>query len=288
MRFSLLVFIFSVPYILSGQSFLFNTWDSESGLNVSDVNDITQDPVGYLWVATEGGGLAKFDGLSFQHYTTIDGLPSDFVSSFAWNTDSLLCVGTEKGICFFDGITFKNLDSVQDKDLQRVVGLQQLNDTFFVAFRHRLAYYHQGQLHDYHLNNYFQNQTINHFGKIENHLIVVCDSGIIRLPSLEKIDDKPSTFYYSSSHFELSYFDGEGELWQEDGGLPLLMDTLKFRNSVKAARIWRDSILVYTANTGVVVNYPNGETSSIANQRVWLWSSIILKTTPTATSLKVW
>ncbi len=267
MRLSLLFFIFSVPSLLLGQSFLFNTWDSENGLNVSDVNDITQDPAGYLWVATEGGGLAKFDGLSFQHYTTVNGLPSDFISSFAWNSDSLLCIGTEKGICFFDGLNFQLLDSVIDQDLQRVVGLQQINDTFFVAFRHRLAYFYKGRLHNHNENNYFKNQKINHFGKIDNRLVVVCDSGIIRLPGLERIEKRPSTFYFSSAQYELTYFKDNGELWQQDGGMPLLLDTLKYRNGVKAAMVWQDSILVYTANTGIVLNYPNRQNEKIAQKQ---------------------
>ncbi|EIW90596.1 two-component system sensor-response regulator hybrid protein [Alishewanella agri BL06] len=40
-------------------------WNTEHGLPQTSVVDITQDPAGYIWVATEGG-LARYDGNQFQ------------------------------------------------------------------------------------------------------------------------------------------------------------------------------------------------------------------------------
>lgn len=42
-------------------------WTAADGLPINSVNDITQTPDGYLWLAT-GEGLVRFDGLEFEEY----------------------------------------------------------------------------------------------------------------------------------------------------------------------------------------------------------------------------
>ena len=47
------------------------------GLPQSQVNAMLEDAFGYLWVGTNGGGLARFNGKEFKVYNTIDGLLSN-------------------------------------------------------------------------------------------------------------------------------------------------------------------------------------------------------------------
>ncbi len=44
------------------------------GLPQSQVLAMLEDRNGYLWVGTQGGGLARFDGREFTVYSTKDGL----------------------------------------------------------------------------------------------------------------------------------------------------------------------------------------------------------------------
>jgi len=132
MRRTLCFLLYLIPVFFYGQTYLFDTWNSDNELVVSDINAITQDPKGYLWLATEGGGVSRFDGLTFNHFTKEDGLLSDFVSALEWGKDSVLCIGTEKGLCFFNGKEFYQ-DSLVSQFGERVIDLAFVRDTLFVG-----------------------------------------------------------------------------------------------------------------------------------------------------------
>jgi ligand-binding sensor domain-containing protein len=57
------------------------TFGVAEGLPNSRVRALRQDRQGELWAATEGGGVARFDGARFTTYTTEDGLASDSVGA---------------------------------------------------------------------------------------------------------------------------------------------------------------------------------------------------------------
>ena len=44
------------------------------GLPQSQIKDIVQDENGFLWVATNGGGVARYDGKEFKEYNTSNNL----------------------------------------------------------------------------------------------------------------------------------------------------------------------------------------------------------------------
>ncbi len=80
----------------------------KEGLAQSTVKQIVEDDYGNLWLATNNG-LSKFNGSGFENYTTTNGLPSNEITSLFYTKD-LLCIGTRKGFCTFDGsrFTFSN------------------------------------------------------------------------------------------------------------------------------------------------------------------------------------
>lgn len=58
--------VLSVAGQLPGSpEYLIDVWDTDSGLPHSTVTSIAQTPDGYLWVGTQLGGLARFDGVRF-------------------------------------------------------------------------------------------------------------------------------------------------------------------------------------------------------------------------------
>src|SRR5262245_23427077 len=61
-------------------SYSMRNYKAMDGLPQSQVNIMLEDKNGYLWIGTEGGGLARFDGREFTVYTTLNGLLSNIIS----------------------------------------------------------------------------------------------------------------------------------------------------------------------------------------------------------------
>ena len=76
----------SIPYLFL---FIVGTWFStaqndqlraytlKDDLPQSQVNAISQDAMGYLWIGTQGGGIARFDGKTFTVWNEKNGLGSN-------------------------------------------------------------------------------------------------------------------------------------------------------------------------------------------------------------------
>ncbi len=92
------------------------------------ITTITEDSKGHIWFGRDGYGASKFDGNSFVHYTTKDGLNSNNVQSIAEDKDGGIWIGTrvaekdnedtakrigQGGINKLDGETFIHFPDVQ-------------------------------------------------------------------------------------------------------------------------------------------------------------------------------
>lgn len=71
-----------------------------------NVQCIYQDKAGNLWFGTTENGLYKYDGKSFSRYLMADGLNSNGIYAILQVTDSIIWIGTEAGLCIYDGKTF--------------------------------------------------------------------------------------------------------------------------------------------------------------------------------------
>lgn len=90
------------------QKFNFKIYSVNNGLPHSQVHDIEQTDDGFIWIATLGGGLTRFDGLNFVSFTKNDGLNSDLVEVVFQDSKQRLWVATEAGgIYQFAGNRFK-------------------------------------------------------------------------------------------------------------------------------------------------------------------------------------
>lgn len=90
----LIVLFFGIQ--ASAQRYSFLTYNTAQGLPQSQVNSITQDNDGYLWVGTLGG-LAKFNGKDFQSYSTENGILNNRVKLIKSIGDAIW-VGHEGGV----------------------------------------------------------------------------------------------------------------------------------------------------------------------------------------------
>lgn len=65
-----------------------------------------RDSAGRLWFGTTWQGLFCYDGIKFIHYTIKNGLPSNQVNSLCQDATGLIWLGTNRGVCYFDGKGF--------------------------------------------------------------------------------------------------------------------------------------------------------------------------------------
>jgi len=111
--------------------YLIDVWDTDSGLPHSTVTSIAQTPDGYLWVGTQLGGLARFDGVRFVtfHPGNTAALQSLEVRQLLVDPGGTLWVGTQLGgLARFDGVRFVTFHPGNTAALQSLEVRQLLVD----------------------------------------------------------------------------------------------------------------------------------------------------------------
>ena len=85
----------------------FQSINQDDGLPSSSINVIFQDSRDYIWIGTEGGGLAKFDGLNFEIFNSKNGLEGEFVTDIIEDSNNNLIIATRySGLYVYDGQNF--------------------------------------------------------------------------------------------------------------------------------------------------------------------------------------
>ena len=72
------------------------TYSAEEGLNQRDAVALAQDDTGYLWIGTFGG-LNRFDGATFESFTTRHGLRENFIQDLYVDSQDRLWAGDSSG-----------------------------------------------------------------------------------------------------------------------------------------------------------------------------------------------
>ncbi len=106
----LLALIWLMPSIALAQHYHFTGYTIEDGLAQSQPLRIFQSSTGYLWIGTNGGGISRFDGLTFTNFGPRDGLPSEIVYAIDEAPDGTLWFGTETGVGRYNGLGFQTMD----------------------------------------------------------------------------------------------------------------------------------------------------------------------------------
>ena len=82
MRLNLYIFFYVFCVQLGfTQNYIYQHFGVDEGLPSSEVYDIYQDKLGYIWFATDRG-LSCYNGYEFKNYTTKDGLPGNTILDF--------------------------------------------------------------------------------------------------------------------------------------------------------------------------------------------------------------
>ncbi|HKJ42262.1 MAG TPA: two-component regulator propeller domain-containing protein [Sunxiuqinia sp.] len=82
-----------------------NYFSQEDGILNSNINDVSQDTTGFIWVATQNG-LYKYDGYHFNSYLSENddscSLPSNQINKLLVDSNGILWVATTNGLCQYN------------------------------------------------------------------------------------------------------------------------------------------------------------------------------------------
>lgn len=110
-----LLLVFAIVFLTNGtiaQNNQIRNYTLADGLPQSQVYDIVQDEIGYLWVGSQGGGLSSFDGIQFKVWNEKDGLLSNYIQTLQF-IDNRLFIGTREGLSIKDKNAFENFKAPQ-------------------------------------------------------------------------------------------------------------------------------------------------------------------------------
>ena len=124
----------------------FQSWGQEAGLPQISVRDITPDPEGYVWIATENG-LARFDGASFETYRLGDtaALKASWITRLLTDRSGRLWIGTIKNLAVRERGSFRAVTTTAGQEVGSVAGLAEEASTgaIYVAADGVFRYQHQ-------------------------------------------------------------------------------------------------------------------------------------------------
>lgn len=93
-----LFLLFCLCFSAKAQQLNIKNFSIEDGLPQSQILNILQDHTGVIWFSTNGGGVSRFDGLTFSNLSTRDGLKSNRVNVVFEDKNNIIWIGTYKGV----------------------------------------------------------------------------------------------------------------------------------------------------------------------------------------------
>lgn len=101
---------FGITFTVNAQNKQLQAFTLEDGLPQSQIYAMAQDTKGYLWLGTQGGGLARFDGNDFKVFNNTDQLASNYINALATKQDTLY-IGTKRGLSIKLKYNFINIET---------------------------------------------------------------------------------------------------------------------------------------------------------------------------------
>lgn len=99
--FFILILIF-LPKKSQSQTYPFTNYKVENGLAQEQVLSVFQNDDGVMWFGTNGGGITKYDGRSYEYINDKDGLADNVVYCIAKDKRGRILIGTYNGLSVYD------------------------------------------------------------------------------------------------------------------------------------------------------------------------------------------
>jgi signal transduction histidine kinase len=140
--------ILAWSFTCQAQQYSLRKYSNVDGLPLSQITALKQDSLGYLWVGSLGGGLARFDGREFKIYSTFDGLLANTISDIVIDKNQQMWVCHPRGISKFINGIFKSIDLPKRQESDVITSFFTLKDTLqYVTTRGELGYLKNDSLH---------------------------------------------------------------------------------------------------------------------------------------------
>jgi len=108
----LFFFFFILAARFAAQTYNFENISLEHGLPQAQINCLKEDSRGYLWVGTQGGGVAQYDGINFKVFDETSGLSGSIVTAVEEDKKGNMWFGTTwGGVMRYDGKNFAGFTS---------------------------------------------------------------------------------------------------------------------------------------------------------------------------------
>jgi len=101
----LLIILSCFTKLSIAQQYQFQNFSVSTGLGQSQVFCLLEDSQGYIWMGTRGGGLSRYDGVSFTQFNN-EKLTSNYIWSIVEDPTGTIWVGTDNSLMRFDGNQF--------------------------------------------------------------------------------------------------------------------------------------------------------------------------------------
>lgn len=105
------------------QQYNFINYNVEDGLAQSQVFDICQDDLGYLWIGT-ASGLSRYNGIDFKNYSIDNGLPDNNVRSLFKDDNGVIWIATATGLAKFENQTFTKFIFNEQYRVNEIISFQ--------------------------------------------------------------------------------------------------------------------------------------------------------------------
>lgn len=107
-----ILIIFTLFIKVNGQQHSLIQYSVTEGLAQSEAAHIYQDSLGFLWIATIGGGVSKFDGVEFENYNENNGIGGNIVKDITEGLDNKVYFASSWGpVSYYkDGQIFQLTD----------------------------------------------------------------------------------------------------------------------------------------------------------------------------------
>lgn len=153
-------FLFFIGLKCFCQTYNFKNYNTEQGLPQSQVLSIFQDSKGYIWFGTNGGGVGRYDGNKFFTISENDGLINNVVYSITENNKNELLFGTMKGLCVYNGLTFKNYSEKQGLKNPYIFKLQQDQDKIWIGTMAGVYVFNNGKITHFNSDSVLNNSSV--------------------------------------------------------------------------------------------------------------------------------
>ena len=174
---------------------------------------LIQDRKGVLWFGSIGDGVFRYDGMTFQHLTTDNGLVNNEVTNIYEAQNGDLWFGTTNGVSIYDGKTFKNLTSENGLPYNDINAIKEDDEgVFWLGSREYAFTYDGSKFVD------LKNEQGDRFGNVRH--IIKDSKGHIWLGGKDGLWRYDGTGYkrYSSDFVGYIYEDKIGNIWTSSEG----------------------------------------------------------------------